>query len=162
MQQQWVVAKNETLAVRYEQQRRIIRHLLHPRLIDSLHHRQRVEVFARALICSLLREDYREGSPVVVAWLDETTPRELGFPVDTKQSSWVAALRWFTLAADNSLVQAVADAIAHHFSQIDSEAYEYWLKHGLMVTLQQSADPAERDLSVLLEAVLEPSFEAYP
>jgi hypothetical protein len=162
MQPRWVVAKNEALAVGYEQQRRIIRRPLHPRLVDSLHHPQRVEVFARALVCSLLRQDYRDGSSVVVAWLDNTAPRELGAPVDSRQSPWVAALRWFTLAADEALVQALARAVARHLPEVDAEAYEHWLNHGLIATLQQSDDTAERDLAALLETVLEPDFEANP
>jgi hypothetical protein len=59
-------------------------------------------------------------------------------------------------------VQELARAVARHLPEVDAEAYEHWLNHGLIATLQQSDDTAERDLAALLETVLEPDFEANP
>jgi hypothetical protein len=156
----WTVSYPEALAVWYERQRRIIQHRLHPRLIDALHDQHRVRLFARALLCDVITTEHHQGTLRIGARIDSQGFQPFAIHHSENPSSWLSALRWFTIAADHELVQAIEDAVQKKWPPISAEAFDQWIERGpLLADLRTSTDPAEQDLTALLVAILEPAFE---
>ncbi len=152
------LAVNEAIAHRYEQQRRVVRRRLHPRLVDALQDQARLELFAHALLTGTIGPD-REGTGQIVAWIDGQQAFTLSPPANDGQSPWLAALRWLIIAADAATIQRVTSAVQAALPRIDDAAYDDWMQQGLLTRLQQSRDPAEQDLAAVLQVVLEQTIE---
>jgi hypothetical protein len=157
LQAQIAVATHETVAAHYEEQRQIVRRRLHPRLVDLFQDKARVEIFTHGVLCNIIGPD-RRGASRIVLHLDNQSPVAPGSTLLDGQSIWLQALRWFVLAADAPLVQQVASAVQTTLPGLDDTAYEQWLNHGLPADLRNSHDPAEQDLAMVMQAILDQIF----
>lgn len=158
LQTQLAVTLHEALAAYYERNHGIKHRRLHHRLVEVLQHPQRIDLFARALVCGVIKLDQHSLIPRVIVNLEGPAAHELSNGVAHEYSAWLKALRWFTSAADDATMQQIEKTVYAAISTIPVAAYDRWLDNETLAMLRISNDPAEQDLATLLQAILDPIF----
>ncbi|NJL53992.1 VWA domain-containing protein [bacterium] len=139
------LARQEQLAVMYEQQDHSKKLTIHPNLSDVLFSQERLELFAKALL---------------VGAFSSTGKQQIVIPSVPSSSvaTWIDALRWLMYGATEQQVKDLSAQVSPLFATVSEHAYEAWLTNGIPALLKQSDQAAERDLAQLLQLILDPFF----
>ncbi len=147
---------NEALATHFEG-RPGFTEPMHPVLVAALNNRERVTLFARALLCGVIGPDPSRGGLHIML----LPPLRASLAGDTNPHPdlWIEALRCFTLL-DSALIDKVAERVEQLMPGIAPRQYDAWLTQPPIATLSIARSQPARELATLIQSILDPHFDA--